>query len=169
MTVNWVRGYTGGTGLSQASEKMAVVPRNGILRRVHYGWTLRAVTSTRYSALDIMDTNVAVAVLTGYPDTSFVVPNVLTTTTNGVSPQQHFLRWEVRHLEPMTWGSNIDDVVTWKDSGPVEATDDRAPVTAATPLGDNLGVYLAWAPDRTDFPGAGYISLWAWWSLMYTT
>lgn len=169
MTVNWVRNWSGGTGLVQASVQLATVPRGGILRRVHYGWTCRAVTSTRYSALDLLDTQVAVAILTGYPAGSYVVPNVLTTTSNGVSPQQHFLRWEVRSLEPATWGSHYDDVVTWKDSGPVEATDDRAPVTASTPVGQDLGVYMAWAPSRTDFPVAGYISTWLWWSLMYTT
>jgi hypothetical protein len=148
---------------------MGVIPRGAILRRIHYGWTCRAITSTRYSALNILDTQVVVAVLTGYPDTSYVVPNVLITTTNGVAPQQHFLRWEMRNLEPTTWGGGVDDVVTWKDSGPVEATDDRAPVTAATPVGQNLGVYIAWAPTRNDFPAAGYISTWAWWSLMYTS
>lgn len=168
MAVNWVRNRTVSSGLQVSSLKMATVPRGGILRRVHYGWTCRAVTSTRYSALDLLDTQIAVAVITGWPDTSYAVPNVLTTTANGTTPQQHFLRWEVRSLEPTTWGSGLDDVVTWKDSGPVEATDDRAPITAATPVGDNLGVYLAWSPTRTDFPGAGYVSLAVWWSLMYT-
>lgn len=168
MAVNWVRGSAGGTGLATGSAKMAVVPRGGILRRVHYGWSVRAVTSTRYSALNIFDTAIAVAILTGYPDTSYVVPNVFTTSGNGATPQQHFLRWEIRRLEPITWGTDLDDVVTWKDSGPVEATDDRAPVTAATPAGQNLGIYVAWSPTRTDFPGAGYANVLAWWSLMYT-
>lgn len=169
MTFTWVRNWTGGTGLATASVKMATVPRNSILRRVRYGWTCRAVTSTRYSALNLMDTQVAVAVLTGYPATSYTVPNVLTSPNNVAPPLERYLRWEVRSLEPMTWGSHYDDVVTWKDSGPVEPTDDKAPVTASTPAGDDLGVYLAWSPSRTDFPGAGYVSVWAWWSLMYST
>lgn len=169
MAVNWVRNHTWGVGLGAASVKMAAIPQGGILRRIHYGWACRAVTSTRYSALNVLDTQVAVAVITGYPDNTYVVPNVLAVTTNGVAPQQHFLRWELRSFEPTTWGSNEDDVVTWKDSGPVEATDDRAPITAATPAGQSLGVFLAWAPTRTDFPGAGYVSTAMWWSLMYTT
>lgn len=169
MAVNWIRNRTGGTGLAASSVQMGVIPRGAILRRVHYGWTLRAVTSTRYSALNVLDTQVAVAILTGYPATSYVVPDVLTTRTNGIAPQQHFLRWEVRSLEPITWGGHQDDVVVWKDSGPVEATDDRAPITATTPAGQDLGIYIAWSPTRTDFPGAGYVSTWCWWSLMYTS
>jgi hypothetical protein len=148
---------------------MATVPRGGILRRVRYGWQARAVVSTRYSALNMLDTNIAVAVLTGYPAGSYVVPNVLTTTSNGTSPQQHFLRWEVRQFRPIIWGSEYDDVSIWETTPPVEPTDDRAPVTASTPVGDDLGVYIAWSPNRGDFPGAGYVSTWAWWSLLYTT
>jgi hypothetical protein len=169
MTVNWVRNQTAGQGLARGSVLMATIPRGGILRRIHYGWTCRLVTSTRYSALNVLDTQVALAVLTGYPDNTYVVPNVLTTTTNGTAPQQHFLRWEMRALEPITWGQGEDDVVTWKDSGPVAATDSEAPVTAATPVGQNLGVFIGWAPTRSDFPGAGYASVAIWWSLMYTT
>lgn len=169
MTFTWVRSWTTTTALNVASIKMAIVPRNGILRRVHYGWRCAATTSTLYSAANILDTQIAIGVITGYPDGSYAVPNALTAPDNVAPPLERYLRWEVRWLRPRTWGSHEDDVVTWEDTGPIEATDERAPVTAATPPGDNLGVFLSWAPSRSDFPAAGYVSVSAWWSVLYTT
>jgi hypothetical protein len=128
-----------------------------------------ATTSTLYSAPDLMDTNIAVGVVTGYPSGSYVVPNALTSPNDVAPPVERYLWWEVRGLVPVTWGAEHDDVVTWVDSGPVEKTDTHAQVTASVPVGDDLGVFLSWAPDRTDFPGAGYISVHAWWSLLYAT
>jgi hypothetical protein len=168
MTVNWVRNYSSGTGLVFAHNLLASVPSGGILRRVHYGWRCTATTSTLYSAANILDTQIAVGIVTGYPAASYSVPNPLLSPGNVAPPVERWLRWEVRGFEPITWGNQDDDVVTWRDSGPVEATDDRAPVTAATPNAAALGVYLVWAPSRTDFPGAGYVSVSTWWSVMYT-
>lgn len=169
MTATWIRGAFQGTGLQVASEKIAVIPRGSILRRIHYGWRASGVTSTRYSALDIMDTLIAVGIITGYPDTSYVVPNAYSAPNDVAPPLERYLWWEVRQLRAVTWGSNQDDVVTWEDTGPVEPTDTRGVVNASTPPGDNLGVFMSWAPTRTDFPGAGYVQTSGWWSVLYTT
>lgn len=169
MTYTWTRGTFQGTGLQVATEKIAVIPRGSTLRRVRYGWRCSAVTSTLYSAPNIMDTLIAIGVITGYPDTTYVPPNAFTSPDDVSPPLERYLWWEVRQLRPVTWGINEDDVVTWEDTGPVEPTDTKGPVTASTPVGDNLGVYLSWAPTRTDFPAAGYIQTSGWWSVLYST
>lgn len=168
-TATWVRGTFQGTGLQVASAKMAVVPRGSILRRIHYGWRCSGTMSTRYSAPNLLDTEIAVGIITGYPDTSYVVPNAFTTPNDPAPPTNRYLWWEMRQLVPRTWGSNVDDIVTFTDSGPVEPTDSRGQVTASTPPGENLGVYMSWAPTRSDFPSAGYIQTSGWWSVLYTT
>lgn len=169
ITYTWVRGYTSGTGLQVAFEQLAAIPRGGVLKRLHYGWRCTAITSTLYSAPDIMDTDIAVGALTGYPAGSYTPPNALTSPDDVAPPVQRYIWWEVRKLRPVTWGANEDDVVTWEDSGPIEHTDTHSQVTASVPAGDSLGVYLSWAPNRTDFPSAGYISVAMWWSLLYST
>jgi hypothetical protein len=148
---------------------MATVPRGSILRRVHYGWRCSGATSTLYSVPDLMDTLIAVGACVGYPDTTYAVPNAFTAPNDTGDPMKRWIWWEVRQLRPVTWGSREDDVATWMDDGPVQPTDTHAPVTASTPAGQNLGVYLSWAPTRTDFPGAGYIQVAMWWSLLYST
>src|SRR5262249_15055785 len=104
-----------------------------------------------------------------FPAGSYVVPNVLTSPNDAAPPTERYIWWEVRKLVPITWGSEFDDVVTWQDSGPIEHTDTHSQVTASVPAGDSLGVYIAWAPDRADFPNAGYVSVALWWSLLYAT
>lgn len=169
MTTTWVRSWTQVNTLVQSDVLVASIPLGGTLLRARYGWRCLAATSTLYSAADIMDTQIAIGMLTGFPAGSYAVPNVLTSPGDVAPPTERYLWWETRGLRQRTWGAEFDDVVTYEDTGPVEATDTHSQVKASVPAGDQLGVYLAWCPSRTDFPGAGYVCVSAWWSVLYST
>lgn len=169
MTFTWVRGTQSVSGLTAASQILANVPRASTLMRLRYQWWCTGTTSTLYSIPDIQDTVIAVGAITGDNGGSFVPPNALTTPNDPAPPLERWIWWECRHLIPRTWGSAEDDVVTFTDSGVDEATDSHSEVLANVAVGHTLGVYLSWAPNRADFPGAGYIQVGMWWSLLYKT
>src|SRR5215471_4200519 len=145
---------------------MATVPRGHTCVRIRYGWWASATSSTLYSAPNLMENAIAVGVISGAPATSYVPPNPYTSPSDPAPPLNRWLWWEVRSMEPRTWGNAYDDVATWRDTGPVEPNDIKSQVRADTVPGQDLGIFLSWGFSRSDWPNAGYASLSAWWSVL---
>lgn len=98
-----------------------------------------------------------------------VPPHPITTSGDVAPPTQRWLWWETR--QPIAVSvDHAAGVISWRDSGPQNELDIKAPVLATgIPGGDSLNLWFSWQSTNGAWDSSGAQRIWVSTSTLYTT
>ena len=160
MGATWVRRAVTATAINQGWELQAQIPSGSTLRRIHFAWGFNATTDTTIDFAAIAQNLILGGFITVIGTGTEIPPTPVSTPGDPAPPTSRWLWWEAR--QPVT--TSVDwtaGVATWRDSGPQNELDIRAPVLATgIPGGDSLDVWFSWQSLLGAWDASGEAVIW---------
>lgn len=170
VTAHWYRTFQSAQFYNVGWEWMCAIPSGATYRRVRWAWGFAGVTADTVDIGSIMSNLMVAGLVTTIGNGTETPPNPVTQSGDVGPPTLRWVWWETR--QPIvTAVDHAAGIITWRDSGPQEVVDAKAPVLATgIPGGDTLNLWFSWASiTGAGWDPSGYQRIWVSTSVLYTT
>lgn len=169
MTAHWFRSLQAAEFYDEGWLWQCAIPSGATYRRIHWSWGFSGNTADTVD-MHAISTNLQVAgICTTIGNGTEVPPHPITTSGDVAPPTQRWLWWETR--QPIAVSvDHAAGVISWRDSGPQNELDIKAPVLATgIPGGDSLNLWFSWQSTNGAWDPSGAQRIWVSTSTLYTT
>lgn len=133
------------------------------LARVHFGFRIDAVTNSEQNVLQLFEDYMAFGVVTLSTANGSTAPNAFTFPGDSNPPLERWIWWGTTRMKVASSGQDHPDISIWHSDDTGLVVDTKAQVKANVPAGQNLQVFLTWAPTAlANWSARGVVNIQCW-------